>query len=542
MNAKSSLRALASLALIGTFLIVADSSVHASVTRAAAHPAAKEHKALKGKSVPAHHVIEGVLHKWPVPKARDHDQSGCIRNCAKSGPFHAYPVQRATSFQVGIDQACRWRGADGGSSRTRSHCRENTPYVGPNCGCPSEPSEASDGNVVVYSDNDDINFSVNYGSTFVSMPMGAPFSTDPEGGPCCDQQVQYVPSINRFVWLAQYWPGPTGADLQRLTVFPPSSVTAGGLTGSFSYWDLYSESSTYKIRDFPDLAVGTNYLYVSTNLGKGGSVYQSVIERIGLQNLAKGLNLAAPPQPWYYVIGGLFFGRVAQNTGSTAYWAQPANTSQMNISWWPESGTSWYGPHTINNYTWPNANYASKDPDGNNWNSTYTSAVLAAAVTPGANGSHLWLAWPAGTGTGKLSWLSQPNVQLLEVSIPSISFAGQTSIWNPSYAFSFPALAVSVDGNLGIDLGWGGHGTNWTNTAVTDWTDTPYAAWNMTSSTASDGMNRWGDYIAIRPEYGESVTGGPLPLNGFTATGIQINLNTDTKSRVWGMHFIAFNG
>jgi hypothetical protein len=372
--------------------------------------------------------------------------------------------------------------------------------------------------------------------------MGAFFPTNAAGGPSGDQVIQYVPSINRFVWLLQYWAGPTGANVDRLTVFPPSSVSAGGLTGPFTYWDVASQSSVRKFEDFPDLAVGGQYLYLTTNLGTGGLVYLTEIARIGLSNLQLSLNLAAPPHAWRYIIGGLFFGRVAQNTGSVAYWAQPANTSQMNISYWPEAGTVWFGPVTINNFTWPNSGFASLNPDSNNWNSTYTGAVLAAAVTPGANGSHLWLAWPAGTGTGQESWLSQPNVQLMEVAVPSITFTGQTAIWNPSYAFSFPALAVSRNGDLGIDLGWGGHGTQWTNTAVTDWTDTPFVAFNMTGSTTSDGGNRWGDYIDIRPQFGMSPTGAPFAANGFTASGIGIVTNPTTAGRVWDLHYVAFSG
>jgi hypothetical protein len=421
----------------------------------------------------------------------------------------------------------------------------NTAMVAPNCGCPGEPSEASDSNVVVFAENQGISFSVNYGASFSTFPMGAFFPNNPAGGPAGDQVVQYVPSINRFVWLLQYWAGPTGANIDRLTVFPPSSVTAGGLTGPFTFWDISSQSSTYQFEDFPDLAVGSQYLYLSTNIGiaSTGKVYQSVIDRIGLSNLQLGLNLAAPPHAWRYIIGGFFFGRVAQNTGSIAYWAQPANTSQMNISDWPEAGTAWFGPKTINNYTWPNTGFASLNPDSNNWNSTYTGAVLAAAVGPGVNGSRLWLAWPAGTGTGQESWLSQPNVQLMQVAVPSITFIKQTAIWNPSYAFSFPALAVARSGDLGIDMGWGGHGNLWTNTAVTEWTDTPYLAWNLTSSTASDGGNRWGDYIDIRDEYGMGPTGAPYPANGLTASGIGIvSVPTAPGARIWDLHFAAFSG
>ena len=506
-------------------------------------PHATEHQSLRGRSIIPHVIKRGVIHNWPPAKVKEHDQGGIgCRRCLLPGKLRIEPPQPMTSFQ-GLPGGGAL-GPSGRAVRPRVFSPQtNTPFVSPNCGCPGEPSEASDGNVVVYAVNQRIAFSTNFGATFSSFAMGAFFPTNAAGGPSGDQVIQYVPSINRFVWLLQYWAGPTGANIDRLTVFPPSSVSPGGLTGPFTYWDLPSLSPTWKFEDFPDLAVGSQYLYFTTNLGKGGFVYQTEIARIGLSNLQLSLNLAAPPHAWRYILGGLFFGRVAQNTGVVAYWAVPANTSQMNVSWWPEAGTFWFGPVTINNLTWPNAGFASYNPDKNNWNSTYTGVILAAAVTPGPNGSHLWLAWPAGVGTGQEAWLSQPNVQLLEISVPGMKFTAQTTIWNPAYAFSFPALAVSRSGDLGIDLGWGGHGSLWTNTAVTDWFDTPYIAWNMTSSTASDGGNRWGDYIDIRPEFGMSPTGGPWPANGFTASGIGTVVNpTAPGSRLWDLHYIAFSG
>jgi len=536
MKRTRSLRALASIALIATVLIASEGAGHASVTASVA----PRHPSFALKPVLAHRVVFGKLYQHVYSKQTDHDQSGGCKPCVATGPLHPRKVNDSTSLRSALT------GTRAGHVKSHSFAMQlNTAHAVASCqpsGCwPLDTSEASDGNVVVYTANDTISFSTNFGASFTSIPSGAPFSDFPEGGPCCDQVMQYVASINRFVWLQQYWGGPTGHNLYRLTVFAPSAVSGAGIS-SFTYWDIYSPSTTYPFMDFPDLAVGARYLYLTCDLGGGGHVFQTAIFRIGLVNLQLSLNLAAAPTPWRYIVNGLFFGRVAQNTGAVAYWAQPRNTSQMNVGYWPESGTVYYWPSTVNVASWPGANYTSTNPDGNSWNSTYTGAVLSAAVTHPATGARLWLAWPAGVGTGPLSWLTRPHVELAQIAVPSMGFVSQTAIWNPSFAISFPALAVSRSGDLGIDFGYGGSGY-WTNSAISDWTSTPFVAFSITSSNTSDSHNRWGDYLTIRPEYGAFQTGAPMPSTGFTASGYGIDtVPGNASAKTYDTHFVAFNG
>jgi len=522
----------------GRALIVSAAILVALSTFAAAGPAlasggapraprAAEHPSKLAHGAAPHFMKGGTLFKHPKPRIVDHDQGGPLK--LPNGPLRIRGKQKPSAFIPAVQS--------GGIPRKPAasiSVAVNTAHAVPTTLVPAEPSEASDGRVVVYTTNDRVGFSVNGGASFVSFNPASLYSDAPFGGADGDQVVQYVPQINRFVWLDQYWGNAAGANEYRLAVFPPSAVTATGLS-FWTYWNITAASFSLPrpFLDFPDLAVGNGYLYLSCNNGAGGKVYSSVIARIGLTNLQMSLNLAAPPQPWRYVTGALFFGRVAQHTGSVAYWAQNSSTSQIQVSDWPESSVFWFGPTTVSVFTWPNSNYTTKEPDGDKWLSTYTGTILAAAVTPaptGAPNGSLWLAWTAGIGTGRLAWLSQPHVELVQLSLPKFTFVSQTAIWNPGFAISYPSLNVSQDGHLGIALAAGGSG-HWANSAVADWTAAPFTGWYITSGNTSCTCNRYGDYIAIRPAYGTK--------NAFTASGYGTDL-TGKTSWAYDPHFAQF--
>ena len=73
-------------------------------------------------------------------------------------------------------------------------------------GSPAEPSGAKSGNVIFSTSNWIAAISTNGGATFnVIDPTvyAGPANPATDGGFCCDQVVQYLPSIDRFVWLLQ---------------------------------------------------------------------------------------------------------------------------------------------------------------------------------------------------------------------------------------------------------------------------------------------------------------------------------------------------
>jgi hypothetical protein len=520
--------------LLAVSLVLATGAIAASGASASARPspparqAASVHNSLRAKSSPAKRVKFGRF-THPKPPEFDHDQFSHPK--LKAGPFHHRPIARGTS--IGLAKGLKERPA------ATPAIDLLTTHVAPYDGwVPEEPTTAAVGLKVVYTSNDLLSLSVDGGHTFHSFDPRTMYADNPAGGPDGDQDVIYVPQINEFVWLVQYFPGANGANLDRLAVFPPSAVTASGLT-SWTYWNITSGelTGTHPFLDFPDLAFGSSYLYLTQDSGSGGSVSQTFIARIGLTNLEHGLNLAAGPEAWRYITGGLFFGKVVQNTGSVAYWAANSSTSTMAASDWPESSASWFGPVNVNVYSWPNSNYSTTTPGGGSWLNLYTGTVLGSARV----GNDLYFAWTAGRGSGPLAWLSNPHVELVEMTT-SFKFVGQRAIWNPSYAFAWPYLTSAPNAGgapqLGISLVWGG-GKFYANAAAGDLTTSPFVVDATAISNANCGCGRWGDYLAVRPYY---AAPGAKVASQFVATGYGYDTPAEAPFNGYNDVFVAFTG
>ena len=523
------------LLLLFTSLVLAAGVIAASSASASARPdpsperhAATVHNSLPAMSSPATRVKFGKF-THPKPPEVDHDQFG--HPALKIGPFHQRPV----------DQVMSIGSAGKTSKRPAAPPTVNflTNHVAPYDGwVPEEPTTAAVGLKVVYTSNDLLSLSVDGGHTFHSFDPRTMYADYRAGGPDGDQDVIYVPQINEFVWLVQYFAGPNGANLDRLAVFPPSAVTASGLT-SWTYWDITSGElpGTHPFLDFPDLAFGNSYLYLTQDSGSGGFVSQTFIARIGLTNLQQGLNLAAGPNAWRYITGSLFFGKVVQNTGSVAYWASNSSTSTMAASDWPESSTSWFGPVNVNVYSWPNSDYTTTTPGGGSWLNLYTGTVMASARV----GRFLYFAWTAARGSGSQAWLSNPHVELVQMTT-SFTFVSQRAIWNPSYVFAWPYLtsAPNLAGvpQLGISLVWGG-GKFFANAAAGDLTTSPFVVDATAISNANCGCGRWGDYLAVRPYYAGP---GTKVASQFVATGYGYDTPITAPFGGYNDVFVAFTG
>jgi hypothetical protein len=397
----------------------------------------------------------------------------------------------------------------------------NTGNAASTCGCPTEPSEASAGNVVIYTTNLSISFSTNGGSSFTTVPANSLYRDTPFGGLDGDQVVQYDPTHDMFLWLVQTWGDAQGNRGYRLTEWSRSQITSTGPSGSWWYWDI-SAGNFPSLQagnfDYPDLALGNNYAYLSFVTGGAAT---GVMTRIGLDNLSNGMNLAAGPHAWRYVVGGSLWGRVAQNTGGSAVWAFNNSNSQVEIDNWPESSNNYTWWH-VNDHTWPNSNWTTTTPDGASWASHWpsdTGAILTGARSTARGCCDYWFAWTAGVGSGSLSWLNEVHIELIDIRLSpggSPSLASQRPIWMRNTALAYPVLTTDQNaaGDLGIAFARGG-GARWVDTDVGDLTKSPNFFWWVTNSTAEAG-NRWGDYITIRPRYG--VERQQVPV-GFTVAG-----------------------
>src|SRR2546421_6992490 len=335
------------------------------------------------------------------------------------------------------------------------------------------------------------------------FPSGPAFGTvngmrvQLDGGMCCDQVVQYVPQINRFIWLMQFsgtCGGLCGTNKLRIASATPAVVASGG---SWTYWDL--TSATFRLpnstptMDYPDLAVGTNSLYVSVdNVGAG-----LLVMRIPLSQIAAGSSInnghTTPTDS-----GSAYGGHLTQNVGDTAYWAGHINTPTMRLfSMTDSEGVYRWRGGGIN--SWCNGNRSSRVPRGSDWLAFGFpgNAVLGSTLRSSQSGNELWFAWGAGhamaTRTPGTCAFPQSHIQIEVLRASDYTPISQMQVWNRSLAFAYPSLASNPNGDVAMSLGYGGGGNHAAH-AVGFWGDFLV----YTTAAGDTSLNRFGDYVTVR--------------------------------------------
>lgn len=365
----------------------------------------------------------------------------------------------------------------------------------------NEPSGAvSTGGVVWETANWFAAYSLD-GAHFTEIDPTTLFPNNADGGFCCDQIVQYVPSIDRIVWVMQYAQGPSGTNRYRIAAASPASVKSSSGT-SWTWWDITSTqigAGTGWV-DYPDLSVGNKYLYLSADVVSGGRY----VVRIPLAEIQSGSTINF--NYTNYTNGGpAYGGHLAQNAQDEIFWAGQPNNSTIRVYQWPESSGN-YSWTDVSVDSWPNpagssSSCSSTSPDGQDWLSKLMTsfpgtAVLGATRLVGpAKGrqNELLLAWSACAGGG----FPQPQVQWVALDVNNnLNLISQQEIWNPNYAYAYPAFGVDANNDIGMSLEWGGGG-NYENHVAGFWGD--YVVYATTNSNV--GTGRFGDYVTIRPYF-----------------------------------------
>jgi hypothetical protein len=158
-----------------------------------------------------------------------------------------------------------------------------------------EPSTAMNEDVVFFTGNWYAARSIDGGQTFQYLDPFTVFPDPPNLGYCCDQVVNYIASIDTFVWLLQYGPkmGPQADNIQRLAFATTAEVKSG-------HWRIFDLTTTMlhvagQFLDFPDIAVGANAIYVTTNIfTPEGQSAGSAVVRIPIASIAAGHVTAQP--------------------------------------------------------------------------------------------------------------------------------------------------------------------------------------------------------------------------------------------------------
>jgi hypothetical protein len=357
------------------------------------------------------------------------------------------------------------------------------------------------------------------------------FTTPIGGDLCCDQIMLYVPSIERFVWLMQHGASSDlGPDGFRIAVATPADVHSNFQT-AWTYWDFVGDDfgrSGAQV-DYPDLTYTDRFLIGTINIGipelnaKNEVVWKNegrLLFRIDLHQLdTAGVINFDYVNPADLPLNAYQFSHLAQHGTDTALLAGHVDTATIQVLSLPDAGNT-YTFHDVKVATWHGLDlttgadpqvipYKSTGPDGNNWLKREGSSISGAART----GNQLWLAWTANSGTATAGGFDFPNVhvRVATIDLNTWTTMSEMQVWNPDYAFAYPALDTNSAGEVGIIVGWGGP-NNHANTAEGIIGD--YVVWYHTDSQATP--TRFGDYITLRRAGGSETK---FAAFGYFTTG-----------------------
>jgi len=389
----------------------------------------------------------------------------------------------------------------------------------------AEPSGASGGGVVFVTSNWFAAYSTDGGSTFTQLDPTTIFPADAVGY-CCDQIVQYVPSIDRFIWLLQ------GSGMRMAVASPAQIISSKGT--AWTYWNLPPEvfgEPTGTGFDYPDLAVGSNSLYMSWDAGwpacptgcnSGREVVRASLSEIRAGG-SIGLGYTTPSDS-----GNAWGGHLSQDTGDEIFWAGHNNTSNMRVYSLKE-GSNTYFWQDVGISSWSNSGVSSTTPDVQDWMNKLSGFPGNAVIGLTRAFNQVWFAWSAGTDRN----FQQPHVEMVTLNIdnnnpPNLGVSQQVQVWNSSYAFGYPALATNACTNeVGMSFEFGGGG-NYENHVVGFWGD--FIAYITTESNV--GTTRFGDYVTIR----QAPPTDANPGNLFDAFGYGLNTPGTTPDP----HYVLF--
>jgi len=387
-----------------------------------------------------------------------------------------------------------------------------------------EPSVSIDGSVVFYTGNWYASVSTDGGNTFKFVdPNSMAQPDDPQGVTfCCDQVVNFMPSIDTFMWLMQYGPS-TGDNIQRLAFATTDDVKAGR-------WHIFDITTQMLgiagfFMDFPDLAVGANFIYMTTNcFGPDGKTVGSAVVRIPFTSISQG-----SPTIEKFVQMDLFSFRVAQNCGTTAYFAAHRDTSTLAVFSWPE-GQPAPTSQDLPIARWIGTNgYISRTPDGRRWLDRIDPRITGATLA----GQELWFAWSVDAGSNHRP---QPFVQMARINIANgnMSLIEDVNLFDTDSAIAYAGLSTNANNEVGVSYTVGGavFPSHVVGFMTGDRKSVVAGSGDRSPLPDSQGHFDWGDYLTVRPVFSQGAPGKLFAATGYTFLGNQDGQDLDATPRI----------
>lgn len=399
----------------------------------------------------------------------------------------------------------------------------NTPMVQPAQNRTSsnvnEPSVSISGDIVFFTGNWYASVSFDGGKTFQFIdPNSMAQPDDPEGVTfCCDQVVNYMQSIDTFVWLMQYGPR-SGDNIQRLAFARTEDVKA-------RRWGLLDITAQMLevpgfFMDFPDLAVGAKFLYMTTNcFGPDGQTVGSAVVRIPIDSIAQG-----NPRVEKFVSMELFAFRVAQNCGETAYFAAHRDTSTLAVFSWPEDQAVPVS-QDIAVARWIGTNgYISRTPDGRRWLDRADPRLTGATLA----GNELWLCWSVDADSNHRP---KPFVQMARINIADMSLIENVNLFDADSAICYGALSTNADNEIGVSYMIGGavFPSHVVGLMTGDRKSVVTGKGDRSPVPDEQGHFDWGDFLTVRPVFPDRKL---FAATGYSFVGNQDGGNVDATPRL----------
>ncbi|MFL5384084.1 MAG: hypothetical protein ACJ8GN_16300 [Longimicrobiaceae bacterium] len=379
--------------------------------------------------------------------------------------------------------------------------------------CCPEVSVAENGETTLMTGNYWMALSVDGGASFSSVNPTTIFP-EVDGGFCCDQIVAYVPEIDMFVWLLQYWVDGSNNNRIRLAAQTTAEVRSSNGT-AWTYWDFVSDVFNRDRRlDRNDLAVGERSLWWNTEVVGGGRVVVRIpLDQIAARGTINFQFTGETDAPHSHL---------TQNATNTVYWAGHEGNSVLRV-YSMRDGDDFYSWRTVTVASWPNGTNSSACPSGSDWMTfeAKNHTVFGNAL----QGRSVWFAWLAAAGGG----FPLPHVQMVRINPDSWTREEQVQIWNPTIAFQDAYLSTNSRGELGMEIAFGGRET-FPSSAVGVWGD--FVVYYPRLSTRCSPTKRWGDYNHSRRRGG----------NGMEWVAGGYSLETDASgNRTVLPHYIRFS-
>ncbi len=399
-------------------------------------------------------------------------------------------------------------------------------------GMACEPNVAvTEGDEILLAGNWFAAYSADGGKRFLEVDPFVLFpAPDPDSIFQSDQIVLYEPRRRLMFWLLQYTPTSTN-NVLRLAVARRQDLAGG----AWRYYDFTPQVLGRKAKawfDFPEIVLGTNYLYLAANVYSDPgqkAIDGAVVLRLPLASLAayKGFDFAFFKTSTANLRG-------TEGAGRTMHWvAHRGDLKTVQGYSWSEDRLSIH-PWQVTVDGWHDrreGDYVAPGPDGNDW--------LEAAD------GRISTAWK-GTRTIGFAWTARhepdaglpfPHVRVALVDEESKKVLAQPHLWNPEFAFAFPAAAVNSDGRVGLSVCFGGgkyHPSHAVGVLLPAAGNPPRMSWYLRATgQGTDGPShvyrgddqRWGDFITIHPHPQHPatwVTAGYTLQNGDTKKHVQV--------------------